>query len=116
MRRTCLRAARPHRQAQTGENIIKEGIYGFGLDKVVSHTYGGNCAWFELLMFGYNLMNFFKEEVLNQKKRKYMIQTIREKLLLIPGKLVRSSRHYVLKLERSWAYREQYEEALARFT
>ena len=81
---------------------------------MVSHSYGGNCAWFELLMFGYNLMNFFKEEVLNQKKHKNTIQTIRESLFLIPGKLVRSSRHYVLKLERSWAYREQYEEALAR--
>jgi len=96
------------------ENFIKEGIYGFGLDKVVSHNYGGNCAWFELLMLGYNLMNFFKEEVLNQKKQKNMIQTIRDRFFLIPGKLISSSRQYVLKLERSWAYREEYEEALAR--
>jgi len=105
---------RYYNQRACCENFIKEGIYGFGLDKVVSHSYGGNCAWFQLLMFGYNLMNFFKEEVLNQKKHKNTIQTIRESLFLIPGKLVRSSRHYVLKLERSWAYREQYEEALAR--
>lgn len=107
---------RYYNQRACCENIIKEGIYGFGLDKVVSHNYGGNCAWFELLMFGYNLMNFFKEEVLNQKKQKNMIQTIRDRLFLIPGKLVSSSRQYVLKLERGWAYREQYEEALARLT
>ena len=26
------------------ENFIKEGIYGLGLDKVVSHSYAGNCT------------------------------------------------------------------------
>ena len=107
---------RYYNQRACCENIIKEGIYGFGLDKVVSHTYGGNCAWFELLMFGYNLMNFFKEEVLNQKKHKNMIQTIRDRLFHVPGKLVSRSRYYVLKLERTWSYREQYDEALARLT
>jgi len=96
------------------ENFIKEGIYGFGLDKVVSHSYAGNYAWFELLMLSYNLMNFFKEEALNQKKVKNTVQTIRDRLFLIPGKLVSTSRQWVLKLERTWIYRAEYEEALAR--
>ena len=96
------------------ENFIKEGIYGFGLDKVVSHNYAGNYAWFELLMLAYNLMNFFKEEVLNQKKVKNTIQTIRDKLFLIPGRLVSTSRQCILKLEKTWIYRKEYEEALAR--
>ena len=97
------------------ENFIKEGIYGFGLDKVVSHSYAGNYVWFELLMLAYNLMNLFKEQVLNQKKVKNTIQTIRDRLLLIPGRMVSGSRKYVLKLEKTWFYRKQYEEALARF-
>ncbi len=97
------------------ENFIKEGIYGFGLDKVISHSYAGNYAWFELLMLAYNLMNFFKEEVLNQKKIKNTIQTIRDRLFFIPGRLISTSRKYVLRLEKSWFYRKEYEEALARF-
>ena len=97
------------------ENFIKEGIYGFGLDKVVSHSYAGNYVWFELLMLAYNLMNFFKEQVLNQKKVKNTIQTIRDRLLLIPGRMVSGSRKYVLKLEKTWFYRNQYEKALAKF-
>jgi hypothetical protein len=105
---------RYYNQRACCENFIKEGIYGFGLDKVVSHSYGGNYAWFELLMLAYNLMNFFKEEVLNQKKVKHMTQTIRDRLFLIPGRLVSTSRRWVLKLERTWAYRIEYEEALAR--
>jgi hypothetical protein len=105
---------RYYNQRACCENFIKEGIYGFGLDTVVSHSYAGNYAWFELLMLAYNLMNFFKEEVLNQKKVKHMTQTIRDRLFLIPGKLVSTSRQWVLKLERTWAYRIEYEEALAR--
>lgn len=96
------------------ENFIKEGIYGFGLDKVVSHNYGGNYAWFELLMLAYNLMNFFKEEVLNQKKVKQTIQTIRDRVFLIPGRMIYTSRRLVLKLERTWYYRKEYEQALIR--
>ena len=96
------------------ENFIKEGIYGFGLDKIVSHSYAGNYAYFELLMLGYNLMNFFKEEVLDQKKKKDMAQTIRERLFLIPGRLIRSSGKLILKLERTWFFKDDYEKALAK--
>ncbi|MBI3260460.1 MAG: IS1380 family transposase [Ignavibacteriae bacterium] len=98
------------------ENFIKEGIYGFGLDKVVSHSYAGNSAWFEVLMFAYNLMNFFKEEVMNQNKVKEMIQGIRERLFLIPGRLVYKGRQWILRLERTWFYRCEYEDALAKVT
>jgi hypothetical protein len=105
---------RYYNQRACCENFIKEGIYGFGLDKVVSHSYAGNYVWFELLMLAYNLMNFFKEEALDQKKVKQMTQTIRDRIFLIPGKLVSRSRRWILKLERTWAYRNEYEEASAR--
>jgi hypothetical protein len=96
------------------ENFIKEGIYGLGLDKIISHSYGGNYTYFELLMLGYNLMNFFKEEVLNRKKVKPMMQTVRQMIFLVPGRLIRTGRKWVLKLEQSWYYREEFEKALSR--
>jgi len=108
------RVWRFYNQRACCENFIKEGIYSLGLDKVVSHSYAGNCTWFELLMLGYNLMNLFKEQVLNQSKTKAMVGTIRNRLFLIPGKLVHSARQWVLKLEATWPYRDEYEEALAR--
>lgn len=98
------------------ENFIKEGIYSFGMDKVVSHSWAGNSVWFELLMFAYNLGNIFKEVALNQKNRKNMFHTIREMLFLIPGKIVSSGREYILKLEQTWAYKGIYEKALCRIT
>jgi hypothetical protein len=96
------------------ENFIKEGIYGLGLDKVISHSYGGNYTYFELLMLGYNLMNIFKEEVLARKKVKPMMQTVRQMIFLVPGHLIRTGRKWVLKLEQSWYYREEFEKALSR--
>lgn len=96
------------------ENFIKEGIYGLGLDKVISHSYGGNSTYFEVLMLGYNLMNFFKEEVLNRTKGKPMMQTVRQMIFLVPGRLIRTGRKWVLKLEESWGYREEFEKALSR--
>jgi len=108
------RVWRFYNQRACCENFIKEGIYSLGLDKVVSHSYAGNCTRFELPMLGYNLMNLFKEQVLNQSKTKAMVGTIRERLFLIPGKLVHSARQWVLKLEATWPYRDEYEEALAR--
>lgn len=107
---------RTYNQRACCENFIKEGIYGLGLDKVVSHSYGGNSTWFELLMLGYNLMNLFKEEVLNQNKTKAMVSTIRDALFLIPAKLIRSSRRWILKLEGTWPYREEFMEARCRVT
>ena len=107
---------RTYNQRACCENFIKEGIYGLGLDKVVSHSYGGNSTWFELLMLGYNLMNLFKEEVLNQNKTKAMVSTIRDALFLIPAKLIRSSRRWILKLEGTWPYRDEFMEARCRVT
>jgi hypothetical protein len=84
------------------------------MDKVISHSYAGNWAYLELLMFGYNLMNFFKEEVLKQKKVKEMVQSIREKIFRVPGRLIHTGRCWILKLESTWYARREFNEALAR--
>ena len=59
-------------------------------------------------------MNFLKEEVLNQKEVKNMMQTLREMLFLIPARLIKTSGKWILKKGKAWFYRRPYEEALAR--
>ncbi|MGH9923238.1 MAG: IS1380 family transposase, partial [Nitrososphaerales archaeon] len=49
------------------ENMIKEGILSYSLDVNISHFYGANVAHFHLVMLAYNLMNLFKELVLEQR-------------------------------------------------
>ncbi len=96
------------------ENMIKEGIMGYGLDVTVSHCYGANVAHFFLVMLAYNLMNWFKEGVLGQREIKRMAKWIRGRFFVIAGKLVRKGRRWVLNLPRNWPWREEYQEAELR--
>ena len=96
------------------ENMIKEGILGYGLDVTPSHWYGGNAAHFFLVMLAYNLMNWFKEKVLGQNKEKRMAKWIRQRFLVIGGKLVKRDRKWILNLPLNWPWREEYEQAEQR--
>jgi len=95
------------------ENFIKEGIYGFGLDNNVCKSFEGNALWFEMVMFAYNLLNWFKEMGLGLKLRKRFVSWVRERVLLIPGKLVKRSRRFILKLPKDWPFKEWYFQAEA---
>jgi len=91
------------------ENMIKEGAIGYGLDVAVSHYYGANAAHFFLVMLAYNLMNWFKEGVLGQRKVKRMAKWIRERFFYIPGKLTKRGRKWVLNLPLNWPWQEEYQ-------
>jgi hypothetical protein len=96
------------------ENMIKEGVLSYGLDVSPSHWYGGNAAHFFSVMLTYNLMNWFKELVLGQREVKRMGKWIRQRLLMIAGKLVRSGRKWILKLSSDWPWEEEYRRAEER--
>jgi hypothetical protein len=96
------------------ENMIKEGMMGYGLDVAVSHYYGANAAHFFLVMLAYNLMNWFKERALGQKKVKKMAKWVRERFFYIPGKLIRRGRKWVLNLWQDYPWQEEYQKAERR--
>lgn len=96
------------------ENMIKEGMMGYGFDVAVSHYYGANVAHFFLVMLAYNLMNWFKEGVLGQKRVKRMAKWIRERFFYIPGKLIKRGRKWVLNLWQDYPWQEEYRKAERR--
>lgn len=98
------------------ENFIKEGIYGFGLDKSVLRSWAGARLYFELVMLAYNLMNWFKEMVLGYNAKKEMAGTIRWKLFLIPAKLAASGRKIRLRLADWWPHKGEFYKALTALT
>lgn len=103
-----------YNQRASCENMIKEGIYSYGLDHVVSHNWSGNSLWFQAVMFAYNLMNWFKEGVLGQQKCKNFGASIRQRIFLVPSRLVNIGRRWKLKLEKNWAWRKSFELAKYR--
>lgn len=96
------------------ENMIKEAAMGFGIDVSPSHWYAGNMAYFYIGMLAYNLMNWFKELVLEQKKHKAMIKRLRNNFFLIAGKLVYTGRTVILKLSQNYPWQDEYRKAEAR--
>lgn len=96
------------------ENMIKEGMLGYGLDKAVSHCYGANMAHFYITMLTYNLMNWLKEGVLGQRKVKRMAKWVRQHFLLIAGRLVRRGRRLILRLSQNYPWQREYQRAEAR--
>jgi len=95
------------------ENMIKEGIQGFGLDHSICHSFAGAQFYFELVLLAYNLMNGFKEAALSQKSHKETACTLRWKFLWIPGKLVHTARSTIIKLADWWPHKKQFQEAVA---
>ncbi len=55
--------------------------------------------------------NLFKEYALGQKDMKRMGKWIRQRVFSIAGKLIKSGRKFILKLQEDWAYKEEYNEA-----
>jgi hypothetical protein len=96
------------------ENMIKEAGLEFGLEISPSHCYAGNMAYFQIGMLAYNLMNWFKELALDQKKNKTMLKWIRNHFLLIAGKLVRTGGDIILKLSQSYPWQDEYRKVEAR--
>lgn len=78
------------------ENLIKEGRLGFSMDEVCSHSYAANALHCWLALLAGNLLGWLGERL--QLPRRESIAGLREKLLRIPARLVRTARQWVLKL------------------
>mgnify|MGYP001571161223 FL=1 len=78
------------------ENLIKEGRLGFSMDEVCSHTYAANALHCWLALLAGNLLGWLGERL--GLPRRESVASLREKLLRIPARLVRTARHWVLKL------------------
>ena len=79
------------------ENLIKEGRLGFSMDEVCSHRYAANALHNWLALLAGNLLGWFGEQVLKWEQRQ-TIAALREKLLRIPARLIRTGRCWVLRL------------------
>ncbi len=66
---------------------------------------------YHFVMLAYNLMNLFKKLVLGQKGKKRLGKWIRQRFFLIAGKLIKSGRKFILRLQGDWAYQQEYNEA-----
>src|SRR4030043_273341 len=96
------------------ELIIKELKGDYPLGKIPTKYFAANEAYFHTLLFSYNLINWFKRLCLPVEFKNITLKTLRSRLLLIPGELIRSGNRPTLKLPSNFLYRDAFEYAIAK--
>lgn len=94
------------------ELIIKELKADYPLAKIPTKHFAANEAYFHILLLSYNLVNWFKRLCLPKAIHHVTLNSLRSRLLLIPGVLVRSANRPTLKLPANFWYREAFEYAV----
>jgi hypothetical protein len=88
------------------ELIIKELKGDSPLTKIPTHHFLANEAYFQLLLFSYNLINWFKRLCLPERFHTMTLRTLRAQLLLIPAELVRVDNRPILTLASNFLHQE----------
>jgi hypothetical protein len=98
----------------TAELVIRELKAGCAVGKIPRHDWAANVAYFQLVLFAYNLLMWFKRLYLPAEWQRITIQTLRYRLLWIPALLIRPQGVPTLRLPSSYPYQDQFLQILRR--
>ena len=79
------------------ENIIKELKADYPLAKIPTGQFAANEAYFHLLLFAYNLVNWYKRVCLPVQYHAMTLGTLRPRFLMLPAEFVRLSQGQTLR-------------------
>ena len=101
-----------HRQRQDkSENVNKEMIYGFGLEKLPCQEMKANAAYFQIAMLSAIVATAVKVWALPEEWKKFTMKTIRFRLIRLAGVVSRHARQIRLKIPAGYPFREVFEDA-----
>lgn len=96
------------------ELVIKELKGDYPLAKIPTKHFAANEAYFHILLFSYNLINWFKRLSLPTEFHNMTLKTLRSQLLQIPGELIRSGNRPTLKLPTNFVHKDAFEYAIKK--
>ena len=114
MKLTPLNTWRFYNGRAAVELIIKELKGDYPLGKIPTKHFAANEAYFHTLLFSYNLINWFKRLCLPKEFQNMTLKTLRVRLLLIPGELVKAENRPTLKLPANFLYKDTFEYAIKK--
>src|SRR4030066_1159473 len=114
MKLTPLNTWRFYNGRAAVELIIKELKGDYPLGKIPTKYFAANEAYFHTLLFSYNLINWFKRLCLPTEFHNMTLKTLRARLLLIPGELIRPDNRPTLKLPANLLYKHAFEYAIKK--
>jgi len=80
------------------EVIIRELKESYALAKIPTNNFQANQFYFHLLVFAYNIVNWFKRLCLPPRFQHATLETIRTEFLVLPARLVKTDHQNILKL------------------
>jgi hypothetical protein len=90
------------------EKDIRELLYDLPLGKIPTGDWVANVAFFQTVLFAFNLVHWFKRLCLPGHYAKTTIETVRSDFLMLPAKLVNSGRRNVLQLPKGYHYQREF--------
>ena len=101
-------------RAKGAELNIKELKNSYPLIKIPTQSWTANIAYCQILLFAFNIINWFKKLCLSEEFRYSTLQTIREKFLMLPDKLVAVGHKNILKLPVGYVYKDLFEDIILK--
>jgi hypothetical protein len=98
----------------TIEKNIRELLYDYPLSKIPTDDWVANVAFFQISLFAYNLVHWFRRLCLPKEYLYTTLDTIRSDFLVLPARLTKDGSQNVLTLPHGYHYRTQFETALKR--
>ena len=98
----------------TIEKNIRELLYDYPLAKVPTEDWLANVAFFQLLLFAFDIVHWFKRLCLPPEYLYATLDSIRTDFLVLPAKLSKKGSRNILALPQDYHYREQFETALKK--
>lgn len=99
-------------RAQGAEQNIKELKVNYPLAKIPTKIYTANVAYFQILLLAFNIINWFKWLCLPEEYHYSTLQTIRDRLLLIPARLTRTGNRNILNFPAGYQYKNLFNVAM----
>jgi hypothetical protein len=94
------------------ERSIRELLHDLALNKIPTQTWTANVAFFQLLLFAYNLLHWFKRLCFPKPLQGITTDTLRHRFLELPAKLTFSAGKNVLLLPKAYPYQADFLQAL----
>jgi hypothetical protein len=114
LRLTPWRVWRFYCPRATIEKNIRELLYDLPLGKIPTEEWLANVAFFQLVLFAYDLAHWFQRLCLPPAYLHTTLETLRTELLMVPARLVRRAGRNVLHLPREYHHRELFELAFRK--
>ncbi len=98
------------------ELVIREMKEGYALGNIPTGRWAANVAYFQIIVFGYNLLHWFQRLCVPPEWSRLTLSTLRQRLLLIPAELVRPHGRAILRMPHSYPHQAAFRDTLRRIT